>query len=475
MIDAVIIGNSAYDINTFLNRDGQKTKTVINKGGACLYSLIPASIYKKIGVVTRIGTDFDKELFNKINIDLSGLKVIVGETTKFMHTYLDEDGQIRTFNPVVNEECLITVKDIPEHYLKAKYIHVSTNFPNTQLEIVKYLKQHSNAIISVDTHEAYANDPKVLETFNLVDIAFIDKEFTNLYDCKAKIKIFKLGKEGCKFVSSDKEFISSAPKCDYVVDKTGAGDVVTGAFLSLKSLGYRDEDALEQAVNLATLSITNYGVEHLLKEKIELARKTIEKDEKLLRTQSIDVDFNNDKENLIYWVDMLKTYCRNNAVYALALIQLGINKKIIYIKNTSTDMDKNKLHNHDEEIIMINPTIIEKKGHTQFLEGCQSCTSKTIPNGFITGIIDRPYSIVVEYYNLKGEKVTEAFEGFKTTVFCHEYDHLNGILHIDLAKEIFNMTLEDMKKYRSKNPYKVLSIDKSCEENKKYVKKNIEV
>lgn len=63
LVNAVIIGNTAFDVNTFLNRDGLKEKVVINKGGACLYSLIPASIYSKIGVVTRVGTDFDMDLF----------------------------------------------------------------------------------------------------------------------------------------------------------------------------------------------------------------------------------------------------------------------------------------------------------------------------------------------------------------------------------------------------------------------------
>ena len=47
------------------------------------------------------------------------------------------------------------------------------------------------------------------------------------------------------------------------------------------------------------------------------------------------------------------------------------------------------------------------------------------------GTVDRPYSVEVEYYDIKGEKKHEIFEGFKATVFCHEFDHLNGILFID--------------------------------------------
>jgi len=266
-VNAVIIGNTAFDINTFLNRDNQNEKKVINQGGACIYSLMPASLFNKIGVVTRIGNDFDKELFNNPNIDTLGLKSINGYTNRFIHTYISLDGQIRTFEEDVNKECLIKVEDIPKEYLEADYIHVCTNFPDIQLEIVKYLKNNSKAQISIDTHEAYVDNPKVLETFNLVDIAFIDKEYKNLHNCLSPIKIFKLGKGGCRYVSDQKDFIVKAPKCDFVVDKTGAGDCVTGVFLSLKALGKSDEEALKTAVETATDSIKDYGVIHLLNKE----------------------------------------------------------------------------------------------------------------------------------------------------------------------------------------------------------------
>lgn len=53
----------------------------------------------------------------------------------------------------------------------------------------------------------------------------------------------------------------------------------------------------------------------------------------------------------------------------------------------------------------------------------------------------------------------EVFKGFKTTVFSHEYDHLFGILHIDIADKIYNMPQEERKIFRQepKNKYKVIS------------------
>lgn len=51
-----------------------------------------------------------------------------------------------------------------------------------------------------------------------------------------------------------------------VVGVNGAGDCVTGVFCSLKSIEYDDEEALQTAVNIATESIKNYGMFHLVKK-----------------------------------------------------------------------------------------------------------------------------------------------------------------------------------------------------------------
>jgi len=183
---------------------------------------------------------------------------------------------------------------------------------------------------------------------------------------------------------------------------------------------------------------------------MELNRITIENNEEFLRQISSDVDFNND--NYMDYVEALKNYCQSNAVYALAPIQIGIPKRMIYLRNTTSDMDKNKDSNYDESTVLINPVIIEAKGHTRFIERCASCLD-------YVGTVDRPYSVEVEYFDINGNKIHDVFEGFKATVFCHEYDHLNGILHIDLADDVREMTWDETRSYREKHPYEILSKD----------------
>lgn len=183
---------------------------------------------------------------------------------------------------------------------------------------------------------------------------------------------------------------------------------------------------------------------------MELNRITIENNEDFLRQISTDVDFKTDDYN--EWIEELKDYCQNNAVYALALVQIGIPKRMIYFRNTTSDMTKNKDSNYDESTVLINPVIIGAKGHTRFIERCASCLD-------YVATVDRPYSVEVEYYDVNGNKVHETFEGFKATVFSHEYDHLNGILHIDLSDDVREMTWVETKTYREKRPYEVLSKD----------------
>ena len=124
--------------------------------------------------------------------------------------------------------------------------------------------------------------------------------------------------------------------------------------------------------------------------------------------------------------------------HLFAPVQIGIPKRMIYFRNTTSDMTKNKDSNYDESTVLINPTIIEAKGHTRFLERCASCLD-------YVATVDRPYSVEVEYYDINGNKVHEIFQGFKATVFSHEFDHLNGILHIDLSDDVSIIIYEKIK------------------------------
>lgn len=255
----VIIGNIAYDIIDF-SKLKEKRPNIVDIGGACVFSTIPASLFHRVGMVGKIGKDLDISQFYGYNIDLSGVKTLNIPTTKFYTIWNSEDGQDRTVTGNVSSEMEVGKGDIPKNFLAAKHFHLTTATPEKQLELIQFLRQNTNATISADTIDQFANQPNCKKVFDSVDIAFIDKEYTPLLDCKAKTKIIKYGKQGCLYYTKDKQFPVHSQVIENVVDKTGAGDCLNGVFLNLLVNGESEELALKTAVQVATESIKQHGI-----------------------------------------------------------------------------------------------------------------------------------------------------------------------------------------------------------------------
>ena len=78
----------------------------------------------------------------------------------------------------------------------------------------------------------------------------------------------------------------------------------------------------------------------------------------------------------------------------------------------------------DGVIELVNPVIIEVEGNDEASEGCLSS-----PGDF--GIVARPTKVTVRAQDRNGRSFTVTGEGLKARAFCHEIDHLNGILFKD--------------------------------------------
>ena len=73
------------------------------------------------------------------------------------------------------------------------------------------------------------------------------------------------------------------------------------------------------------------------------------------------------------------------------------------------------------------------------------------------GHVKRPYKITIEYQDIKGDTHQEIFEGFESTVLSHEMDHLDGILHMDIADEVLIMSVEERKIFRKTHGYNIIA------------------
>lgn len=95
---------------------------------------------------------------------------------------------------------------------------------------------------------------------------------------------------------------------------------------------------------------------------MEIQVKTIRNDLKYLRQISEEVDLND--SNLDGYITALKEYFSIQSALAMAAVQIGIPKRLIYIRNTNLNhLESKKI---DEARVLINPKIIKKIGHTRY-------------------------------------------------------------------------------------------------------------
>jgi peptide deformylase len=98
------------------------------------------------------------------------------------------------------------------------------------------------------------------------------------------------------------------------------------------------------------------------------------------------------------------------------------------IRLTVVDVSNGK--NPEAKIVLINPEIIHAEGEVREEEGCLS-----IP-GF-RGYVVRPQFVTVRAQNVKGESFEIRGENLLARAFCHEIDHLAGVLflqHLSMLK-----------------------------------------
>ena len=123
--------------------------------------------------------------------------------------------------------------------------------------------------------------------------------------------------------------------------------------------------------------------------------------------------------------DMIDTM-RSAEGVGLAGPQVGVARRIVVVECTPGEVYE-----------LINPVIVEKDGVQLGKEGCLSLPGQC-------GIVSRPMTVTVEATNRKGERFRVSGTGLLARAFCHELDHLDGILYPKVAQRM--LTYEEMMK-----------------------------
>ena len=133
-------------------------------------------------------------------------------------------------------------------------------------------------------------------------------------------------------------------------------------------------------------------------------------DNPALRKKSREVSGINN--HILTLLDDMKDTLKVVEGVGLAAPQVGVLRRVAIV-----DYD-------DKFYELINPKIISVSGETIEEEGCLSVIGQR-------GRVKRPEKITVTYVDRKGKRQKQEITGITARIFCHEIDHLDGILFVD--------------------------------------------
>ena len=114
--------------------------------------------------------------------------------------------------------------------------------------------------------------------------------------------------------------------------------------------------------------------------------------------------------------DMRETLIESGGV-GLAASQVGILRRVVLVDN-------------GEEILeLVNPTLLETDGVQEGPEGCLSVEGKY-------GLVKRPYYAKVRAQDRNGNWYEAEGEELTARCFCHELDHLDGIIYTEVMERL---------------------------------------
>lgn len=117
----------------------------------------------------------------------------------------------------------------------------------------------------------------------------------------------------------------------------------------------------------------------------------------------------------------------------LAAPQIGESLRLVVVEYND-DEDENA---RPKKYVLINPEIIKRSEETVTdIEGCLS-----LPG--LAGKVERNQAVTIKAKNRFGKPLKIEAVDWLARIFQHEIDHLDGVLYIDRAEEVFEPTPEE--------------------------------
>jgi len=143
-----------------------------------------------------------------------------------------------------------------------------------------------------------------------------------------------------------------------------------------------------------------------------------------------------DKELQTLIDDMFETMRAEPGV-GLAAPQIGESMRLVVIEYAEEPEDEDAPEPKPKRYVLVNPEITQKS--EEMVEGMEGCLS--VPG--LIGTVDRHKKVTVKALTRHGKPQKVKAEGWMARIIQHELDHLDGVLYIDRANEIYEPASED--------------------------------
>jgi len=281
----IVVGSTAFD-----NIETPKGKRKRIIGGSCIYFSLAACFKSKPKIVSVVGKDFSKKIFDKLNkknIDTEGLVVANGKTFSWGGKYksISEDPETKFTNLNVFENFK---PSIPDSYVRNnKIIFLANIDPDLQNNVLDSMKKKK--FIGLDTMNFWIlSKRKSLDrALNKIDLLTINELELSLISNKKSFKksiqyifnnypikylIVKKGSAG-SILATKKSFkwIPCFPFAN-MTDPTGAGDSFAGGLFSFLEKSKKiDENSICLGMiygsAIASFTIESFGINKIMNLK----------------------------------------------------------------------------------------------------------------------------------------------------------------------------------------------------------------
>ena len=254
-------------------------------GGSVSYACAAASFFTQSGMVGVVGTDFPqhfRDIWTRMNIDLSGLQTLEGQTFRWSGVYEENMDHRRTLSTELNVFEDFT-PELPQPYRDAPYLFLGNIHPALQLHVLDQV--NAPKFVLIDTMDLWINIAKesLSEVISRCDMLTLNESEAQLFTGEQQLLkaakvllelgptyvLIKKGGNGSMLYSREGLFLLHAYPLDTLTDPTGAGDSFAGGLMgALAASGKTDLPSIREAMLYGSV-VASFGVEAFSLDRFE--------------------------------------------------------------------------------------------------------------------------------------------------------------------------------------------------------------